>query len=216
MTTTDVDDVSLSTLSRAVATHLGPEWTLDLTTLGEPDRPIGLHGPDGARLLIGFDNWSRPQRAEIWGTYPDRIGLDYRLPRHEITCSRGRGAQVIAREITRRLLPEYLVDLSTAHDIAARRARQKQARADTAGRIAAVLPGAHLSEDDSRGSLSREIRLNLPGEAWGDVHLDLDGQAADVKLHNVPADALVHLVAALSAAPAEPVASNPGLTSNSK
>jgi len=197
MTHTDANDATLPDLARDVAQHLGPQWSVDPSTSGQRDRPQGLCGPDGARLLVGFDDWVRARRVEIWGTYPDRIGLDYRITRHEITLSRARGAQVIARDIHRRLLPVYLPDLRTAQGHVIRRAQEKQARAHTAARIGAALPGAMLIEDNARGHLTCDIRLDLPADSWGTIHLDHDGQKANVTFYRVPADALVRMIAAL-------------------
>ena len=203
MTTTDrddLDDATLGILARDVARHLGPNWTLDTSALGERHRPLALNRPDGARLLIGFDDWTRARRVEIWGTYPDRIRITHRLPRHEITVSRARGAQVIAREIVRRLLPAYQPDLCRAREIVLRRAQQKQDRDRLAEQITEALPRTQLIEDEARGTLSCDLREALPGRAWGSIDLDRDGQAATVDLHQIPAYVVVRVVAALKEA----------------
>jgi hypothetical protein len=197
MTNTPVNDATLSILCRDVATRLGPPWRLDTSTLGERDRPLTLRGPDGARLLLGFDDWTRAGRVEISGEYPDRIGRTHGVTWHEITVARTRGPQVIAAEIARRLLPLYLPELSKAQAIVARKAREKQTREDIAAQVAAVLPGTRLTEDDARGYPSCDLRLDLPGQAWGSIHLDHDGTAANVTLYRVPAAALPALVAVL-------------------
>lgn len=112
------------------------------------DRPVYLTRPDGARLVIRRP-WRRPERLRIIAGYPSGKAA-HDLPRHEITVAASRGAQTIAAEITRRLLPAYERDLATFRDRLAKTAAEDVKRAEFAQRLLTILPGASVHEDDRR------------------------------------------------------------------
>ena len=187
-------DPHMNELARDVVTHLGEGWSLDPNTHGKGYPFIGLQGPAGARLRIE----SNAPRVVIDGIYPGEIGHLYRIDRHEISVSRSRGAEVIAREITRRLLPVYLPDLEKAQELVLRNAQNLAARLRLAQRIEALLPGSELRNRTSHQT-DNEILLSIPGESRGTVRLENNGARAYLELRAVPADVLLRIVTVLSA-----------------
>lgn len=112
-------------------------WTVDTSERFADHRGVYLDGPDGARLFLRFDgSYERFMVSSVW---PE--GAYRKIPRlthHQISVSRDRGPDVLAREIARRLLPTYVADLADvtarvkAHaDSAAADARLAEELADT-------------------------------------------------------------------------------------
>jgi hypothetical protein len=65
----------------------------------------------------------------VHGGYPPgTTQVAYRLPTHTITVAISRGAQALARDIGRRLLPGYLADLARAQQALRARADATHAR----------------------------------------------------------------------------------------
>lgn len=93
-------------LFNEVAAQLGPEWSCQIA-----DWRGRLLGPNNYALDITIA-WSKKTHVHIDGTYPGwREGknyLPYNAKRPEIYVAIDRGAAAIAKEITRRLLPEYV------------------------------------------------------------------------------------------------------------
>ena len=98
---------NLCTLAKSIAEHL-PGWTADIPALqadGYPPRFIYLGRGDGAGIAIAFI-WNQHGRIEVSGRYPhEAVPQD----RPSITLSTLRPPENLAREITRRFLPDYLV-----------------------------------------------------------------------------------------------------------
>jgi hypothetical protein len=63
-------------------------------------------------LYLAFDIYGNVGKVEISAQYPERARELYRVKRPEIRVSHSRGAGVIAKEIKRRLMPEYLPELA--------------------------------------------------------------------------------------------------------
>ncbi|WP_188187533.1 hypothetical protein [Nonomuraea sp. SYSU D8015] len=63
------------------------------------------------KLCLTFDDLDDTGRVNISTSYPERSGEVYGVRQYNIGVSFKRGAAVIAREIKRRLLPNYLAEL---------------------------------------------------------------------------------------------------------
>ncbi len=145
---------------------------------------VRLHGPDGAALSITRP-WNNPLRVSVHAGYPQGTSqVAYHLPEHAITVAVSRGAQAIAREIQRRLLPGYLRDLTKALDALRARADAAQARERVAAGLLAAVPGLRRGiESDTRVTLTYyrgsagpngSVEISGPGD---EVSINLTGPA---------------------------------------
>jgi hypothetical protein len=191
--TIENDDI-LSPLTREVATHLGEGWAAQAATEDLGYRVVVIQGPDGARVRIGLD-WRNAGRVVVSGEYPGDLARsfeEYGLERHEIRVSRARGAQVIAREITRRLMPAYLPDLEKAQERVLRDFQNLAARQRLTERVRELLPAHSSHEKDGA------LFLTIPGVARGSVRFATNGAVGRLDVYDVPADVLLRLVATLT------------------
>jgi hypothetical protein len=114
-------------IAEAVATVLGGPWALD--SLGEQSRDRGrLLAPGGVELLFRIDG-RHAHLVQISGGYPP--DPFYRSQDHQIRVAHARGAAIIAAQIVRRLLPDYLTELPAAQDRTREHAAAMQTRAPT-------------------------------------------------------------------------------------
>jgi hypothetical protein len=119
--------VDLVQLTKDIAKELGSGWTFK--PLDEPYPTQFIQGPNEAEIAVRIETYgSRKGRVEVHGNF--HIGrnkefIDVREWNHstsdrcklpEISVSGTRGAAAIAKEITRRFLPEYLPLLQKAID----------------------------------------------------------------------------------------------------
>jgi hypothetical protein len=175
-------------IARAVAECLGDAWQATDGPFG-PDT-AELTGPDHQRIELSAlgDRWHAQAR------YPHtRHGLPHGLTWPKITVTARRGAEVLAAEITRRLLPGYLTQLKEVLDFQSEAERDEQAQQQAAERIVGLLPGdvRRLDFDTSR------IIWYLPGHEHcrADVCLSRDGtQMSKLELERLPLDAGVQLL----------------------
>jgi hypothetical protein len=114
-------------LTKAIAKELGNAWTFK--PMDEPYPTQYITGPNEAELAIRIETYgSRKGRIEVHGNFHighNREFIDVREWNHstsercklpEISVAGNRGAAAIAKEITRRFLPEYLPLLQKAID----------------------------------------------------------------------------------------------------
>jgi hypothetical protein len=146
---------------------------------------VRLHGPDGAVLTLTRQR-NNPLRLSVHGRYPPgTTQVAYHLPSHTITISISRGAQAIARDIARRLLPGYLADLARAQQALHTRADASRARERVAAQLLAVVPGLRRGvASDTRVTLvyygqrhsgtNGSVEISGPGD---EVSISLTGPA---------------------------------------
>lgn len=124
-----------------------------------------LIGPDEQELLLDFGYGEDYQRIEITGFYPrDFDGSVMDHERQKITVGRTRTPDAVAKEITRRFLPDYRATLA---QMWARIERNAQGDADRSG-VAVDL--VNLSGGSLRNSGRGErptVRVDLP-EGWAE------------------------------------------------
>lgn len=144
--------MSSASIAVSLLAHL-PGWTIAAERFD--DQPFTeLARADGATIMVCVDRWIPKGRVEFSGRWPRFAdGSQYHdsKPIPRISCSASRGAKVLAREITRRLLPDY----EAAYAEAIAYVRQHDAAADEAGNVAARLVSAlgtdaKLGENKSR------------------------------------------------------------------
>jgi len=130
-------DQALIRLADDVARHLDgftrdPAW---------PTWGVALRHADGRALHLAWVWGSHESRVEVGGGYPDGVGYK----RFEITVAVSRGAQAIAREIERRLLPPYVAELQRVLAKLAVLRDEAAAVRCVAERIAGHLPDGRVS-----------------------------------------------------------------------
>ena len=138
-------------LARAVAAELG--WTY---CDRESDRrdSADIQGPDGMKLYLNNGYWdhsritiigSRPQQnngSHFSVSWPDNL---------RITVAPTRPAKAVAKDIERRLLPQYREAFQKAAEDIAERQRQRTEAERIASMLAGIL-GCKVSENNGAGS----------------------------------------------------------------
>ncbi|WP_326554645.1 hypothetical protein [Micromonospora sp. NBC_01813] len=131
----------LPELAVAVAKELGEGWRHDDETVAN-HWYANIFGPDGEYLMVGVDSYKPKTHIDISGWMPGDLldsGAYLRdLETISIKVGKDRGTATIAKEISRRLLPQYQENLRIARD------RAKQSLADRAERDRAVTVVAAL------------------------------------------------------------------------
>jgi len=187
-------DTALPDLARAVARHLDG---FAASPVGDYGDRLELAHPDGRRLWL---HWERHlwDRVEIGGIYPDSdftlLGADY----VRITVATRRGSAVIAREITRRLLPPYTEILAKVQAHIATQAADHTGRAQVATRLAAIIPGAAIC-DDGRHVTTVHWSTHDGPIGSGDIELCKAGTTATLEARGLPVASLERLAELLAA-----------------
>lgn len=102
----------LPALVTAVAVELGSGWTVQQPYCWLTQ----LLGPQAAALAIAVPPTS-VGKIQILGCYPRGAGLLTNLQTVKIGVSASRGPAVVAREISRRVLPLYMPELVRAQQV---------------------------------------------------------------------------------------------------
>jgi hypothetical protein len=130
-----------------VASELGEGWSVDVSP-DTAENNATLVGPDGARVFMHLPMYGNTDKFEITGWYGwQEIRDMYPDPeRVSINVGRFRGPEVIAREISRRLLPKYLPELVRVNAWKAKRRTAEAVRDEVAAELFAAAgdtPGPH-------------------------------------------------------------------------
>lgn len=113
-------------------------------------RSAHLTNPDIPGAAINFHAIYSSGRVSISGSYPDGFG-PYRDERLSITVSMGRDPKVVAKDIQRRFLKEYLQKFTEAQEQAYRAATAQARARDVADELALALRSeAQHGRDSSR------------------------------------------------------------------
>lgn len=203
MGTTNDAGARMRTLAQEVAPLLGEGWAYD-TTRDDYTWAAFIDGPNGARLMIAAPAYTpAPAKLEINALLPDgsRDVLRYNENgRHEIGVSESRGAQVIAREITRRLLPAYLEQLA---DVQTRITKQQHAAA-TRAEVVQSLALAFRGSVASNGHRPDEARFGHGSrDYYGSVTVRHDATKVDLEMRGVSVDIARLIADVLKSADAE-------------
>lgn len=144
-------------LARTVAAKTLPH--MDRYTVDD-ELPHRLRGPGGAILTFtGLNTWQ--PRVAITGSLPiEYVKRRHTTHQHGITVVAGRTGQVIAADITRRLIPPYLTTLEQAiQTVTADRAAETERR-DHAERIAAQFRETSISNHSDETHIRIYLRDN--------------------------------------------------------
>lgn len=203
-----VTGVELTRLAREVTTKLGEGWYAGAGAWPEERM---LHGPDQAQLrFTGLTD--KPGHIHISGWYPATrstlTGKDWQ----GINVAASRGAEVLAREITNRLLPRYLERLRELVEYELTAADQYAERVKLLAEVERLF-GAMPTErkpysGGSETGYSQEARFHLTGRVerpYGfsapHVSVEASGPANSLKLElsTIPVDVALRMLAVLAA-----------------
>lgn len=180
-------------VARSLSAARGEQWTQGE---GWDSGQRRLHGPDGAALFISYD-YRSPARVSVSGEMPR---TDRPLGRHHVTAAASRGAEGIAGDVARRLLPGYLADLATARERNAAVVANWEGRAQALDLVAGLF-GARFHRYDAVHEIGvtpdRDV-YRLPDHLSGTVEATGDPRTLDVRLRNVPADVARCMLAVLA------------------
>jgi hypothetical protein len=199
--TDEIDSgAAFAELVAQVAASLGEPWRIDTDPAWADHHGRQLIGPQVAghpARLFFYPPWNRHDRIAIQGSYPRDTAVHSRAAvRVEITVARERGPAVIAREITRRLLPTYLEALAAVAASLAAEDAAKQARRAVATRLGAILsvePDSHHADPDRD-----RVHVRV-GDAFGHVAIGYSAADVRIELHAVPVAAAKAMLNALVA-----------------
>lgn len=181
-------------LAGFIANELG--WKVDTADAYAEYPGVYLDGPAGARVYVKPD-WRNPDRIELSGTYPDGTRDVYPSPEYvTIGVARDRGPAVMAREITRRLLPKYLPELERVTAAIGRNGEAAEARAAFMAELVDILPGGYaVSHMPDVVSWSAN-----DGASYGQFRVNHAGTGASIDRCGVLSGDIVRKVAAILAA----------------
>ena len=165
-------------IAGALTLRTGKTWSLD----HDPNtQQLTLVSTAGVRLSLAWD-WRRRERIQVAGIYPKTTFYNREWPR--ISVREDRGADVIAGEIQRRLLPAHLELLAAVHAHNAREAGYQAQRASVANMVQSRVGGT--VHEDEHGSQTIVRYRATEGPGFGEFKIRRQGESADVELRAVP------------------------------
>lgn len=172
-------------LGRQVVAHMEPGWSA-----GTVDEwfGAGLHGPDNALVWLSKPS-SKPGYVHASGNFPETRKTLRTRP--SVNVRADRGPAVIAREITRRLLPAYLPLLAEVVEYNATEDYERSSRKTVVDKFGALFPGSHSSDIGYTGYGRRGVL----GGAGGIGTVEATGDGSNVTLNvRVPADVAMQIL----------------------
>jgi hypothetical protein len=174
-------------LFNEVVTHLDGAWRVD----PEAWYVTLAYGDTGGKLHVATE-WNKKDRITVSGIYPG--GTDYlcmadndRKPR--ITVAKARGAETIAKEINRRVLPVYLELFAKVIEAQKRYNEAQDEQHETARQCAALFGKPDPFRDregysPSRNTLYLMDDSEISGVSYADVEFR-EGGTVTLKLYGV-------------------------------
>lgn len=204
-----MDNKELTVLTQAVAESLGADWFVPEQEDCNWSRKI-QHKVLNATLYVAGDGYNKPTKVNISGSmnvgegnkyvevYENVKRNDYthweRVSAGSISVTIARGPEVIAKEIKRRLLPEYLRILALANAQVEKDRQYKATKLFNLERMAKAA-GVTLLKPDKDYIDRRESFSIRYGELYGDVQAG--EKDVEIKLHSLTleqAEALLRFV----------------------
>jgi hypothetical protein len=204
--------ITLHDLVGPLAQLLGAGWSVEAPREDEPSLPsyYTLHGPDGAELGLSGGTWGSKGKITITAHFNDRKDgvtfwyLPYKVERPSISVTGTRGALVVAKEIARRLLPDYMPLLISCNEARARWETRKRNGHAVAVSLAHYIGAAEANiESDVRNSDGSTYKINVyRSEALAGSHVDVKVRGSEdseqsVRIDNI--DVPPHVAAELLA-----------------
>lgn len=172
-----------------VAQALGEGWSINNNS---ESWGANLIGPNDEDIFIRLETYgAKKGRLTISGNYPGTHEQQRRVERHRIGVSADRSATAIAREIERRLLPDYRESLATVRMIIALDEHYDAIRQEVGQEFATLLGTSFRAPQN-------EVTYPLSREGYGSIKLSHSGATADVELRGLPIDVVRAVVKTLA------------------
>jgi hypothetical protein len=169
----------------AIAGSLGEGWKAVPNNDG--CRGAHLHGPASEDIWLSR-TWAGPGRLFIKGEFPTALdgGGSYgpynARDKHSITVAGDKAPAVIARDIERRLLPEYRLDLAKALKSQIAHMARREAIKQTSNRLMALgCKLNHNRESGDRVSLFADPEV-FHVDTYATVHVDSTGVKFEISM----------------------------------
>lgn len=185
-------------LARELADALGGSWRWEQPEDTDETFPTGfVRDSEGRELSMSIETYgARKGRIEIRGALPRRDAkgdyYDTGLKAPSIGVSGDRGVDAIAREVQRRLLPDYEPLFQRASEAIARRNEYLTATTDTVGAIVQAVPGLEWSVR-SESSASFDVPS---GGGYGDIQAH--GDNVTFESRSLTRDQVIRMLKALA------------------
>lgn len=156
-----------------VSSAMGDGWVVDTSERVANRSGVYLDGPNKARLLLHIGNQNPDYgRLIVHGVFP--IGHQYNKPTGiaRITLAADRDPGIIAKEVTRRLLPDYTTAMAETLSRLQDDAMAEQTRRATIERLSA-LPGV----THPYGHAVDRLYLSFFGDVSGEVDVAYSGDS---------------------------------------
>lgn len=204
----------IGALCADIAKELGEGWS---AASREGMTGAYLVHSDGRELHV-WNGWNNHGKLAISGNFTRDMhdvywfkNEDYKT-NQDINVRADRGAVVIAREITRRLLPQYTETFARAQAAVTEQREAMAKREDVAGWFYAMLgktPPERKTDTDSwrREQIERdklkssrtEISLYGLATGYGELYIDNAGESGGVNIRSIPVAKLKAIVEVLTA-----------------
>lgn len=178
----------LQTLARMIAEHM-EGWTYQPAETDAHTACISMPENNdktpGATIIMSF-NWRDKARLYIRGEYPKHEGYEYPSPKHDtkrpdITVSINKTPEQIAKDISRRLLPQYLNEYEEGLGLVRIYTENSRKMTQLVSELQALIPGSELFDRNSKKCL-RIYTDTYSGEIEPNYFRDNDNQTT-VELH---------------------------------
>jgi hypothetical protein len=177
--------------------HQGKPWKLTIHNVW-----YSVEGANDQAFSLHFEGYGNQGKLKISGTFPrtaggDHISLPSGTAHPEIRVTLSRGAETIAKEITRRFMPEYLPVLA---DIQKRKQSMDAYAAKQETNTKALIKAFEVTFSDQRPDLLQNAMKN--GNFHVGSHRCFSGEVrvsettADLHINSIPI-ATAHKIAAL-------------------
>lgn len=191
---TELTDQQKHDLARKVATALGPDWKYS-----NPDRDgqiahwVHVVHKDGYGICLSGGN-TRNNPLHISGNYPPKAS--YGNDRPSINASTDKTPEQIAKDIQRRLLPDYIALWTKVTTDLKRHEDFEQTQARIAKDLFAMVPDINLAAGSKKSFHNPRSGETAPigftfyrdnHEGYGDLSVNSEN-SVDVKLHSLPLD----------------------------
>lgn len=176
-------------LAHDTAHALGTDWRAQRDA--EDRGRVYLHGPDGLLVQLAYPPHQGYARVEASGNTPADVRAagtqlgntyGYWVHGHTISVRADRGPAVLAREVTRRLLPGYTAEVATLRTRVAGALANANARQALADELAGILTGIPAATDH-QGRPATSLTWSPTGTGYARVEVGYDG--ASVRLEGV-------------------------------
>jgi len=192
-------------LARDLAEALGDDWHWEKP---DEDHVSGyIDGPDGRKLGVHIETYGAQEgkKGEISGWLPQRDAqgdyFDAGVKRPSIGFTVARGVDAIARDVQRRLLPDYEVAFQRTQEALARR---NEYLAETTDSIAAIVEAVPDLGWRRRPEFEEKIRhredssasFDLEGAGWGDIKAH--GDSVSLEARSLSREQVIRMLKALA------------------